>query len=123
MAEAWRLTLSEGLDRMAEGSLSAADWTRSLLGRIDALDDRVKAWTQVDRQGALAAAERADAARAGGEALGPLAGAPYAAKDIIDIKGLRREAGSPLYAGYVPERTPPALGGSGRPERSRWARR
>lgn len=103
MAEAWRLTLSEGLDRMAEGSLSAADWTRSLLGRIDALDDRVKAWTQVDRQGALAAAERADAARAGGEALGPLAGAPYAAKDIIDIKGLRREAGSPLYAGYVPE--------------------
>lgn len=103
LTEAWKLTLSEGLDQMAEGKLSAAEWTQSLIGRIDALEDRVKAWTQVDRQGALAAAEKADTLRTAGEVQGSLAGVPYAAKDIIDIKGLRREAGSPLYTGYVPE--------------------
>ncbi len=103
MTEPWRLTLSEGLGRIAGGTLTSEDWTRSLLGRIEAVEDRVKAWAQVDGPGALAAAQEADRARAEGRAQGALAGAPYAAKDVIDVKGLRREAGSPLYTGYVPE--------------------
>ncbi|MEE9239727.1 MAG: amidase [bacterium] len=103
MAEPWRLTLSEGIDLIHQGSLSAADWTRSLLSRIDQCEERVKAWVQVDQIGALKAAEKVDEVRAHGHNLGPLAGAPYAAKDIFDIKGLKREAGSPLYRGYVAE--------------------
>ncbi len=103
MAEDWRLTLSEGLARISDGALTSAEWTRSLLERIDGCEEHVKAWAQVDRGGAIAAAEEADRARAAGEARGPLAGAPFGAKDIFDIKGLRREAGSPLYTGYVPE--------------------
>ncbi len=103
MTEPWRLTISEGMDRIRQGSLTACDWIRSLLSRIDHCEEGVKAWVQVDRKGALAAARRADEARERGEDGGPLAGAPYAAKDIFDIKGLKREAGSPLYAGFVAE--------------------
>ncbi len=35
MTEPWRLTLSEGMDRMNQGSLTASEWIRSLLARID----------------------------------------------------------------------------------------
>jgi aspartyl-tRNA(Asn)/glutamyl-tRNA(Gln) amidotransferase subunit A len=103
MTEPWRLTLSEGIDRIKEGSLSSADWVQSLVSRIDQCEDQVKAWVQVDRNGALKAAQKVDEARAEGRDIGPLSGAPYGAKDIFDIKGLKREAGSPLYIGYVAE--------------------
>ncbi len=93
MSAYWKLSLSEGLRRMEEGTLGATEWLRSLLARIDACEEKVKAWVQVDREGALEAARKADDARAAGEAQGPLAGAPYAAKDIVDIRGLMREGG------------------------------
>lgn len=88
---------------MAEDTLSATEWVRSLLSRIDQCEGRVRAWAQVDRRGALEAARTADRARAEGRSPGPLAGAPYGAKDIYDIKGLLREAGTPLYRGHVPD--------------------
>ncbi|OGL69578.1 MAG: hypothetical protein A3J27_08525 [Candidatus Tectomicrobia bacterium RIFCSPLOWO2_12_FULL_69_37] len=87
---------------MAGGALSAVEWAQSLLSRIDRCEGRVRAWAQVDREGALEAARAADRARAEGRPPGPLGGAPYGAKDIFDIKGLRREAGTPLYRGHVP---------------------
>lgn len=94
--------MSEGLGRLAEGALSAEEWVRSLLSRIGQCEGSVRAWAQVDREGVLEAARAADRARAEGRPLGPLAGAPYGAKDIFDVKGLRREAGTPLYRGHVP---------------------
>ena len=100
-AEAWRLTLSEGLRRLSEGSLTASDWVRALLGRIDSCEGRVRAWVHVDREGALAAAKAVEGSRAGKP---PLAGAPVAFKDIIDVQGMLREANSPLYKGYVPRK-------------------
>ncbi|MBI3126991.1 MAG: amidase [Candidatus Tectomicrobia bacterium] len=103
MTESWKFTLSEGLRRMAEGTLSAAEWVGAILSRIGQCEDRLKAWAQVDREGALEAARAADRSRAEGRPLGPLAGAPFGAKDIFDIKGLRREAGTPLYRGHVPD--------------------
>lgn len=99
MSEYWKLSLSEGLRRMEEGTLGAAEWMRSLLSRIDACEDKVKAWAQVDAEGALKAAERIDDALSDGESLGPLAGVPYATKDIIDVRGLRREAGTEILKG------------------------
>ena len=38
MSEHWRLSLSDGLRRMEEGALTAAEWVRSLLSRIDACE-------------------------------------------------------------------------------------
>ena len=94
MSEHWRLSLSDGLRKMEEGDLTATEWVRSLLSRIDACEDKVKAWVQVDNEGALEAAKAVDDARNAGEELGPLAGAPFAAKDIFGIRGLKLEAGN-----------------------------
>ncbi len=101
MSAHWRLSLSEGLQRMEEGSLGAEEWVRSLLSRIDACEEKVQAWVQVDEEGALAAARAVDEARNKGERPGPLAGAPYAAKDIIDVRGLKREAGTKIFKDHV----------------------
>ncbi len=99
MSEHWRLSLSEGLSRMEEGALTATEWVCSLLLRIDACEGQVKAWVQVDREGALLAANAVDDARNAGGVLGPLAGAPYAAKDIFAIRGLKLEAGTHIFEG------------------------
>ena len=103
MSEYWRLSLSEGLRRMEEGALTAAEWVRSLLSRIDACEEQVKAWVQVDAEGALEAAKSVDDARSAGEELGPLAGAPYAAKDIFGVRGLKMEAGTEIFKGQTAE--------------------
>ena len=72
-----------------------------MLSRIDACEDKVKAWVQVDKEGALEAAKAVDVARCAGEAQGPLAGAPFAAKDIFGIRGLKLEAGTDIFKGQI----------------------
>ena len=101
MSEHWRLSFSDGLRRMEEGTLTAVQWVRSLLSRIDACEEKVKAWVQVDAQGALEAAKAMDDARNAGADLGALAGAPYAAKDIFGVRGLKLEAGTEIFEGQT----------------------
>ena len=103
MSESWRLSLSDGLRRVAEGGLSASDWTRSLLDRIDAVEGKIQAWAHVDGEGALAGAKAVDEGLAAGEGSGPLSGAAIGFKDIVDVIGMPREAGSPLLKGYMPD--------------------
>ena len=102
MSEPWELTLSEGLRRLCGGTLNAEDWLVSIIARIDQCEEGVKAWVQVDREGALEEARSVDREREAGKKVGALAGVFYGAKDIFDIKGFRREAGSPLFKGYEP---------------------
>ncbi len=52
---------------------------------------------------ALAAARAADAARAAGETLKPLAGVPIGMKDLFCTKGVAATAGSHILEGFVPE--------------------
>ena len=103
MSEHWRLSLSDGLRKIEEGTLTSTEWVRSLHSRIDACEEKVKAWVQVDKEGALEAAKAVDDVRSAGEELGPLAGAPYAAKDIFAIRGLKLEAGTDIYEGRTAE--------------------
>ena len=51
---------------------------------------------------ALAKAEAIDAARARGERLGPLAGAPFAVKNLFDVEGLPTRAGSKINRERAP---------------------
>ena len=51
---------------------------------------------------ALAKADAIDARRARGESLGPLAGAPFAVKNLFDIEGLPTRAGSKINRDRAP---------------------
>lgn len=64
------------------------------LDRIARLDPGLGAYTAVTRDRALAEADAVDAAVASGRDPGPLAGVPYAVKNLFDIAGLTTIAGS-----------------------------
>ena len=66
------------------------------LARIERVDPLVGAFTDVTAARALARADALDARRAAGADLGPLAGVPFAVKNLIDIAGLPTRAGSKI---------------------------
>ena len=84
------------------GALSAAAAAQAALTRIDALNGKVNAFTEVTRERALREAEAIDARRAAGEALPPLAGVPYAVKNLFDIEGITTLAGSKINRDLPP---------------------
>ena len=78
------------------GAASAREVTVAALARIDERNGALNAFTDITRQRALAQAQAIDARRARGEALGPLAGVPFAVKNLFDIAGLPTRAGSKI---------------------------
>ena len=84
------------------GALSAVAAAEAALARIAALDGKVNAFTGVMPERALAEAAAIDARRAGGEALPPLAGVPYAVKNLFDVKGVITLAGSKINRDLPP---------------------
>jgi aspartyl-tRNA(Asn)/glutamyl-tRNA(Gln) amidotransferase subunit A len=72
------------------------------LARIDALDAGLGAYTTITRDRALAEADAVDAAVATGKAPGPLAGVPYAVKNLFDIAGVVTVAGSKINRSDAP---------------------
>jgi aspartyl-tRNA(Asn)/glutamyl-tRNA(Gln) amidotransferase subunit A len=99
-----RLTALESRSLIAAKRLSPVELVRALLERIDRLDPTLHAFVQVDADGALAAARRAEAQVRDGEPLGPLHGVPFAVKDVIAAAGLRMTAQSRQLATFVPKR-------------------
>ena len=84
---------------IADGELSAAEVLRSRITRIEATDDRVNAFTDKSYERARREAAAVDAMRARGEILPPLAGLPYAVKNLFDIEGEVTLAGSKINLG------------------------
>jgi amidase/aspartyl-tRNA(Asn)/glutamyl-tRNA(Gln) amidotransferase subunit A len=78
--------------------VSALANVRAALARIETTDGRVNAFTAVLAKRALARAEAVDAAGRGG----PLAGMPFAVKNLFDLEGLTTLAGSKIEAGRPP---------------------
>jgi AtzE family amidohydrolase len=67
---------------------------QSALARIAAHNEAVNAFTDVIAERALARAAAIDAALARGDKVGPLAGVPFAAKNLFDVAGVVTLAGS-----------------------------
>ena len=94
---------------VAEGRHSARAVVRAALDRIAAGNGRLCAFTDVTAARALARAEAIDAARAAGAAPGPLAGVPFAVKNLFDLAGLPTRAGSAINRSRPPAATDAAL--------------
>ena len=96
------LSAAEIADAVKTGATSAREVVKAALARIEALNGALGAFTDVTASRALAKAEAMDAARAGGGALGPLAGAPFAVKNLFDVAGLPTRAGSKINRDLPP---------------------
>src|ERR1700731_198485 len=81
---------------VASGRSSAHSVIEATLTRIRAHDPLLNSFTAVTEQRALARAKALDDARARGERLGPLAGVPFAVKNLFDVAGLATLAGSKI---------------------------
>jgi AtzE family amidohydrolase len=87
---------------IACGETSALQLTREVLARIDSLDSRYNSFTCVTHERALAEAQAIDNMRSKGAALPPLAGVPYAVKNLFDIADVVTLAGSKINASHPP---------------------
>ena len=96
------LTVSELLQRQADGQLSAESITQSFLARIREHDGRIKAFLLVDGVGAVEQAKAIDAKRRAGQPVGKLAGIPVAVKDVVCVQGQRTTCGSKILENFLP---------------------
>lgn len=87
-------TASSIATAVQDGSASASEVTRAALARIERHNPSLNAFTSVTAERAIIRARALDDARAAGAPLGPLAGVPFAVKNLIDIAGLPTRAGS-----------------------------
>lgn len=88
------MNTSEILQAIASGERSAREVCDQALAHIEAGDGAINAFTATTARRARAEADAVDARRARGEALPPLAGLPYAVKNLFDVEGLTTLAGS-----------------------------
>jgi amidase len=86
---------------LAAGEVSSRELLEAYLERVDRLDGAINAVVVRDDDRARRAADRADAARARGETLGPLHGLPMTVKESFSVAGLPTTCGAPELRGHV----------------------
>jgi len=99
----WK-TAADVVAAIAAGRASAQSVIESALARIRARDGLLNSFTAVIEQRALAKAQAFDEALKGAAAVPPLAGVPFAAKNLFDITGLPTVAGSKINRDAPPAR-------------------
>jgi aspartyl-tRNA(Asn)/glutamyl-tRNA(Gln) amidotransferase subunit A len=78
--------------------ISSVELTRAFLDRSESLGPRFSAYVTVTRDRALEKARAADRELAAGKYRGPLHGIPYAAKDLLAVKGYPTTWGAKPFA-------------------------
>ena len=96
------LSASEIARAVAGGKVSAAGVTEAALARIAKQDSVLNSFTDVTADRARARAKAIDAAVAAGQNPGPLAGVPFAVKNLFDVQGLSTRAGSKINRDLKP---------------------
>ena len=87
---------------VGSGRMRATDIMTACLDKIGRLNPVLNAFTAVTAERAMAKAAELDAAIAAGAAPGPLAGVPFAVKNLIDVAGLPTLAGSKINRDHPP---------------------
>ncbi|ULL00937.1 AtzE family amidohydrolase [Bradyrhizobium sp. I71] len=103
------MTASEIASAVAGGKMSALDATEAALARIKQHDGILNAFTDVTAERARAKARAIDADIAAGKKVGPLAGVPFAVKNLFDVAGLPTRAGSKINRDLAPAKRDAAL--------------
>ncbi len=103
MGEPFNLTVAEAAESMRRRELTSRALTESLLSRIERLEPSLRAWVTIDREKVLGAAQERDRELEEKGPRGPLHGIPVGIKDIFYTEGMKTEAGSKIYADFVPD--------------------
>src|SRR6266567_8925341 len=82
------MTAQEIAQAVANCKMTALAATESALARIAKHDSVLNAFTDITADRARAKARAIDAAIAAGQKAGPLAGVPFAVKNLFDVQGL-----------------------------------
>ena len=93
---------TEASGRIRAGELSARDYVRACLDRIDQWDGSINAWSHINSSLALQQAESVDERLRTGEGVGVLAGIPIGVKDIFNTRDLPTQMGSPIWKDFQP---------------------
>ena len=89
-------TASDLAARVRTGKILAIDVAQAAIARIDALDGPINAFTDRTFNRALMSAAAIDRKVRAGIDPGPMAGVPFAVKNLFDIEGLVTRAGSKI---------------------------
>ena len=92
----------EVLRLQSRGEATAVEIAAKAIDKIEASQGSINAFTHVDRELALMAAEAVDQKRRNGEPLGPLAGVPVAVKDVLCTKDMPTTCSSNMLRGFRP---------------------
>ncbi len=103
--ELHHLTLAEAAEKLRKKEVSSLELTQATLKRIEAVDPKVESYLTVTADTALAQAKAADTALAKGETLPPLAGLPFALKDIFLTRGIKTTCASKILHHFIPPYT------------------
>src|SRR4029077_14188550 len=87
---------SEIAQAVKSGKLSALGAVEAALSRIGRYDSILTSSTDITAERARESARKVDAAVAAGKNPGPLAGVPFAVKNLFDVRGLPTRAGSKI---------------------------
>ena len=90
------MTASSIAAAVSSGHIDAVSIVEAALTRIRERDPMFNSFTVVTGERALLRARKIDASRARGALVGPLAGVPFAVKNLFDIAGLPTLAGSKI---------------------------
>ncbi|BCJ85789.1 amidase [Effusibacillus dendaii] len=96
------LSIFEASQLIRDRQISPIELTKSLLKRIDEVEDQVHAWVTVMYEEALRSAQAAEEDISRGMVRGPLHGIPYGAKDIYYTAGIRTTGGSKVEPDFIP---------------------
>ena len=100
--ELYHLTIHELHDMLKKGETTSLAITESVLGRIKAVDDKVKAYITVTGDIARTQASAADKRIKAGDTASPLLGIPIAIKDNMCTEGIKTTCASKILENFVP---------------------
>lgn len=96
------MTAADIVSAVAGRKMSALDVIEAALARIKQHDGILNSFTDVTADRARAKARAIDADIAAGKTVGPLAGVPFAVKNLFDVAGLPTRAGSKINRDLAP---------------------
>ena len=103
MVENYNLSVSEITQKIRDRQLSPETLARSLLNRIDSLDETLRAWVTIDQEEVLITARQKEQDLEEGNNVGILHGVPVGLKDIFYTAGMKTTACSRIFADFVPK--------------------